>query len=76
MIIYTIHALERIRKRGINREAVELCLNKPDNINKLNDIYRAVKKLNKHILIVAYRFEEKNILVITVFKSSKIRKYL
>ena len=29
---YTIHALERMRRRGISREEVEACITNPDKI--------------------------------------------
>jgi len=75
-IHYTLHALERMKQRGVNRELIESCLNKSDKIDKLDNIYRCVKKINKKVLVVVYRKTCDTILVITTFISSKINKYL
>lgn len=75
-IRYTLHALERMRQRGINRELIEDCLEYPDKVDSLNDIYRCIKKLDDRVLVLIYREFNDTTLVITAFISSKTRKYL
>jgi hypothetical protein len=75
-IIYTLHALERLRQRGITREQVEECLQEPDKLEEMEDLYRCIKRLNNRVLVAIYKEFRDRIMVITVFKSSKIKKYL
>ncbi len=75
-IHYTLHALERMKQRGIDRELVESCLEKPDKVDKLNNVYRCVKRISEKVLVVVYRRTRDTTLVITTFISSRIRKYL
>lgn len=72
---YTLHALERIRQRGISREEVEACLNNPDKIIENNET-KCIKKLGNKALIVVYRMEAGAIIVITAYRTSKLHKYL
>ncbi len=76
-IRYTLHALERIKQRGIEREAVEECLRNPDKVISLNNVFQCVKKVEKDkVLIVVYRKLDEMLLVITAYISAKIHKYL
>ncbi len=75
-IRYTIHALERMKQRGINRALVEGCLEEPDKVHLLNDVYHCIKRIEERVLVVVYRRTYDGILVITAFLSSKNRKYL
>ena len=75
-IIYTFHALERMRQRGISKELVELCLKNPDKREELEGVYRCVKKINNKVVVVIYRQESGMIIVITTYLSSKLHKYL
>lgn len=74
-IYYTLHAIERMKQRGINREEVRICLNNPDKIIEDKDS-KCVKKLNDEALIVVYRMEADAIIVITAYCTSKLHKYL
>ncbi len=76
MIIFTLHALERMRKRGITKSEVYSCIKNPDKIEALNDTVRAVKRIDNKVLVVIYRHEGGSVLVITAYKSSKVKKYL
>ncbi|WP_148678869.1 DUF4258 domain-containing protein [Aeropyrum pernix] len=75
-IFYTLHALERLRQRGITREQVEQCLREPDKIEELEGLYRCIKRLNDKVLVTIYKEFQDRIMIITAFKTSKIKKYL
>ena len=75
-IIYTMHALERIRQRGINKNLVLKCLNEPDKDEELKDIHRCVKKLNDKLIVVIYRVENNDFIIITAYITTKVHKYL
>lgn len=54
-IRYTLHALERVRQRKIDRSLVEDCLMHPDKIISGNDVYRVhrcVKRINDKVIVV------------------------
>ena len=74
-IRYTLHAIERMRQRGISREKVEICLNNPNKIIKDKES-KCIKKLNNKALIVVFRTEADVIIVITAYCTSKLHKYL
>ena len=76
MIIFTIHALERIKSRRISRNDVISCIENPDRTLKLNGIFRAVKREDDKVLVAIYRKSNNDIVVITAYKSTKKRKYL
>jgi len=75
-IRYILHALERMKQRGIDKEVIKECFKHPDKDEKLNDIYRCVKRINSKVLVIIYRIRSNTILVITAFVSSKLHKYL
>lgn len=65
-----------MKQRGIDRGLVKSCLEKPDRVDPLNDVYRCTKRIEGKVLVVVYRRAHDRILVITAFVSSKTRKYL
>ena len=75
-IRYTLHALERMKQRGIDKELVEECLENPDRILFEEDTHKCVKKIGDKVLVAIYRKNDDSILVITAFLSTKTRKYL
>jgi hypothetical protein len=75
-IRYTLHALERMKQRGIDKELVEECLENPDRTLLKEDTYRCIKKINDRVLVVIFRKNDDTILVITAFVSTKTHKYL
>ena len=75
-IHYTLHALERMHQRGIDRILVEKCLENPDKDSLLGDTRKCIKKIDDRVLVVIYRKVNDTTLVITAFISSKIHKYL
>jgi len=75
-VIYSLHALERMRQRGISKELVALCVQSPDKKEEVGGVYRCVRKINDKVIVVICRQEDDKIIVITSYLSSKIRKYL
>ncbi len=76
-IRYTLHALERMCQRGIERGLVEECLRKPDKEECLSsNVYKCVKRINEKVIVVIYKQEDNTIVIITAYISSKIHKYL
>ena len=75
-IIYSLHALERMRQRGIGKELIVLCIQKPDKSEELEGVYRCVKKIDNKVIIVIYRRENDKFTVVTAYLSSKLHKYL
>ncbi len=72
-VILTKHALERMKERGIEFGDIEKTLKSYDRI-KGN---KYIKKINSYVLVVVVGKESEGaIKIITVFKSSKIGKYL
>jgi len=75
-IRYSVHALERMRQRGIGRNLVELCIANPDRYESLDDLHRCVKKLDEKVLVIIYKRVYEEILIVTAYISTKVRKYL
>ena len=75
-IIFTLHALERIRQRGIDKELVRLCIQNPDREEENEGIHKCIKRVNNMVIIAIYRKENDNAIVITAYLSSKLHKYL
>ena len=75
-IVYSLHALERIRQRGIVKKLIDLCIQKPDKSEELEEAYRSIKKIDNKVVVVIYRREDNKVIVITAYISSKLDKYL
>ena len=75
-IVYSLHALERIRQRGIDKKLIVLCIQKPDKSEELEEAYRSIKKIDNKVVVVIYRREDDKVVVITAYISSKLDKYL
>lgn len=56
-IIYSLHALERMRQRGISKKLVDLCLQDPDRSEELEEVCRCVKKIDDKMVIVISKRE-------------------
>jgi len=74
-IRFTLHAIQRMKERRISKDIVEQCLDNPDKLIQGEEM-RAVKKINEKVLVVIYKVEKADKLVITAFVSSRISKYL
>ncbi len=75
MTIFTVHAAARMKQRGISVQEVERCLEDPDRTVE-NEEAKAVRKLNDKLLVVVYKKLDREKLVITAYKTSKIKRYL
>ena len=75
-IVFTLHALERLRQRGINKELVHLCIQNPDKEERNGEIHKCIKRVDNMVIIAIYRKENDNAMVITAYLSSKLHKYL
>jgi len=77
-IRYTIHALERLAQRRIDRKLIADCLEAPDRVIPENGKLRCIKRINNKVLVAIYKVEGASgtRVIITAFISSKIYKYL
>jgi len=75
-IIYSLHALERMRQRGISKELIVLCIQNPDKSEELEEVYRCIKKIDNKVIVVVYRRENDKFMVVTAYLCSKLHKYL
>ena len=76
MIKFTRHAMERISERNIKIDDVINCLISPDKV--LTDKFGnkiAQKKKDNYLLRVIFRKNNDEILVITAYITSKLKKY-
>ncbi len=73
----TLHALERMKQRGITRKDVFMCLNSPDKSFEDDELRKCVKKVNNNkAFVIVYRVNANGeVIIITAFKTSKVRKY-
>ncbi len=72
MIVFTKHALERMRQRSITRDEVVLVLAKSDeSLTDRSGHSIAQMERNGKILRVFFTERDDNIIVITVYKTSK-----
>jgi len=75
-IHYTLHALERIRQRGIEKSLIEQCLNNPDKDEEIEEMHRCLKRIGNKVLVVIYRNVDDTLVIITAYMTSKVHKYL
>ena len=76
IILYSRHATQRMRERGIGSSDIELELLKPDRTTQLEEEKMAIKKINDRALIVIFRETNGMNVIITAFVTSKMDKYL
>jgi hypothetical protein len=75
-IRYTLHALERMRQRGIEKNLVEQCLDNPDKDEDIEGARRCIKRIGNRALVVVYKSVNNTLMVITAYIMSKVHKYL
>ena len=74
---FSLHSLEQIKLRSITKETVELVLNQPDEIIVEDDNQKVYQKVVDNYLYRVFINTNKNpSLIKTVYKTSKITKYL
>jgi len=75
MIIFTQHALLKLKQRGIKKDLVIKTLNHSDyNFRTYKERMVALKKFGKNYLKVIFRKEDKNIIVISQHWVEKFKK--
>lgn len=67
MIIFTKHAIDRMRERGILRKDIEKVIKNPDYIQRDNNRVIANKKLNKKTLEVVFIKENTKTIILTCY---------
>jgi len=75
ILIFSAHARERIKERGIKQKDVKQCLLASVVVSPTGENI-AVKRLNGKVLVVVFRKTGDIYFVITAFASSKSEKYL
>ncbi len=76
IIIYSKHALERMKQRDISKEIVEMSFASPEKIVHKASESVLIKKLKTKLLVVVFRETDSVIFVITAYITSKVNKYL
>jgi len=76
-IIYTKHALIRMKSRNISHFEIEETINE-FNQNSKDDFGNIIaqKIIGKYLIRVIYRIENQNTVIITAYRTSKVGKYL
>ena len=73
-IEFTTHALERMRKYGVDKAMVEKTLRAPDSVTKGHTERRIYqKRLNGHALRVIVEEHKSFLIVITTYKARSVR---
>ena len=76
ILIFSRHALKRMRSRAISRSTVESVVGAPDNIVRKAGYSIAAKRLNGKVVLVIYKELNNMLFIITTISSSKVEKYL
>lgn len=78
IVEFSHHALEKIRRRGVNMSHVHQTLRTPDELYE--DVEHgtmiAIKKVNDKFIILAYREEDEVVKVITIYYTSKFDRLI
>ena len=67
-IIFTKHALERIKARGVDKNEVFDALENPENLVEKSGVKIVQKKVGNQLLRVYYREEKKAKIIILLFE--------
>ncbi|AEM38193.1 hypothetical protein Pyrfu_0321 [Pyrolobus fumarii 1A] len=67
----TRHAEERLRERGISLEEVKVCIQNPDYTEESRGALRCWKRMGDKYIVVVYRVECNQWIVITAYKTSR-----
>jgi hypothetical protein len=74
---FTKHALQRIKSRNISKDDVLDTIDNPKNV--INDSYGnliAQKMKGKYLLRVFYFIEGESKVIITAYKTTKVKKFI
>ena len=73
---FSKHALEQMELRGISKHTVEKILAHPDQIRQEEDkkVYQSIVK--NYLIRIFVNDKKKPKVIITVYKTSQIKKYL
>ena len=83
-IIFSSHALARMRERFISKNTVMQALTSPDILEGSSEdatkflikkLYSHKKFSKQHLLLIIYKMRRSDIKIITVIDTSKINKY-
>ncbi len=75
-VIYTKHAKKQMKVRGISSEEVVSCLEQPDKVDQEGGVVIVKRQKGSYVYILITREESDSIKIITLYKSSKVKKYL
>ena len=68
MIIFTVHALKRMRGRGVSRRQVAVTVEEPDLVETdANDVKLFGRKFSSHALEAVAEISKNKIIIITVY---------
>lgn len=73
------HARMRAQSRGVSFQEIVDCISSPDGISQQEDgkiCYKKLQNQNRYLLLCYTVDESGTIVVVTVIKTSKVRKYL
>jgi len=78
IVEFSHHALEKIRRRGVNMSHVHQTLRTPDELYEdvEHETMIAIKKVNERFIILAYREEDEVVKVITIYYTSKFDRLI
>lgn len=62
--------------REIDKNLVLKCLSEPDKDEELENVRRCIKKINDKLIIVIYRKEDNDFIIITAYITTKVHKHL
>jgi hypothetical protein len=83
-IVFSPHALERMKERRISKEMVRKAINAPDRVERssfrpprflVKKLYFNKKLKKEHLLLIILEIKQNIIEVITIIDTSKISKY-
>ena len=77
MIIFTRHFLERMRERKISEHEIRSLLDDDNAKSDLNGFGNTIKQsaATSYLLRIIFRRSEADLILITVYKTSKMSKY-
>jgi len=76
LILFTRHSLERMKQRGISRDTVIRAIDSPNSVVPDNYGNRVAQVMEGDTMLrVVFREEGRDLLVITVYRTTRLQKY-